>query len=180
MALHLLSSYGSDDESDCDDEPTSTSVGRADDPSPAAVASQQRSGLLEADESCSSSSDSETESEAADSPVKQAPPEREEAAPPAAKRRLPSAAEAFSTTMKTTVLVNEYERAAMEHEAMLSRHVPLTDPKKTKPVCKAFRRGMCRRGKNCRYIFSILFSSTIHQSKDHPSVIFDGPRDVEV
>lgn len=94
-----------------------------------------------------SNSDSNTESES-DSPVKSEPSTSIDEPP--LKRRLPSAAAVFSTKLKTGVMCNDYERAKLEHEAMLSRHVPLTDPKKTKPVCKAFQRGMCRRGKNCR------------------------------
>ncbi|KAL6742074.1 hypothetical protein Aduo_015272 [Ancylostoma duodenale] len=142
MALNLICSYDSDEDSDSQPkEPLGSS-----DAEPSPPTEKGKSFFFGGDEG--SSSDDEEDDQLKRSKHPQKNPLT------GATRRLPSAGSVLKGNhVGSSVFSSEREQEDLAQQLTLSQHVPLTEKveARKKPVCRAFRRGECKRGNRCRF-----------------------------
>ncbi|KAK5969304.1 C3H1-type domain-containing protein [Trichostrongylus colubriformis] len=147
MALNLISSYGSEDDSDASD--VGRSVHDSDVELPQPSEPTKNSFFFGEADGSGSDDDSMGPSKNVDNTQNK---------PSGGVRRLPSAGSVLrGKHVGSSVFSSEREREDLAHVLTLSQHVPLTEKVETKkkPLCRAFARGECRRGAKCRYAHPI-------------------------
>ncbi|CAJ0592023.1 unnamed protein product [Cylicocyclus nassatus] len=146
MALNLISSYDSDDDTDSiGSEPVDKSTTDTVKPEEALSSEKKSSFFFGGEESGSSDDDGDNQSKNISEPSEK---------PNSGTRRLPSAMSVLKGKHAgSSVFSSEREQEDLAQQFTLSQHVPLTEKVETKkkPVCRAFQRGECRRGNKCRF-----------------------------
>ncbi|VDL79033.1 unnamed protein product [Nippostrongylus brasiliensis] len=151
MALNLLSSYGSDVDSD-DSETVGSVRDEGSDGPPLETPIEDKP---QKESSFFFGGDDDSSDDGAAGPSN----EDQTIASKSAVRRLPSAGSVLKGKhVDSSVFSSEREREDLAHAITLSQHVPLTEKVevKKKPLCRAFARGECRRGAKCRFAHPIV------------------------
>ncbi|KAK6014491.1 hypothetical protein OSTOST_20125 [Ostertagia ostertagi] len=168
MALNLISSYDSDDDSGASDH--AESVHASDAEIPQSSEKPKNSSFFFGDGDGSDSDGSSEGSSKNTDPINSNLTSGYSSSSPSAGSVLK---ETIGGRTGSSVFSSEREREDLAHVLTLSQHVPLTEKVETKKksLCRAFARGQCKRGAKCRYAHPIT------PVAPHDAVTIDaGPR----